>query len=111
MVPTPRKMSDFVFLYYFDVNVQKAEASSLVLAFPTECQPHLRSALGLTFLATVWPSFPFPKKDQCALGPVITPCWDVGPQEGESSVSHSAKEYAKYSNRHHLLLSFSTLIC
>lgn len=34
-------MSGFVFLYYFDVNIQKAEASNLVLSFASESQPNL----------------------------------------------------------------------
>lgn len=100
-------MSAFVFLYYFDINIQKAEAGSLVLTFPI----FAHSALGLIFLVTVWPSFPFPNPGQRPLGAVIKPCWDVGAQEGGSSVSHSAKVYTELSNPYYLVFSFSTLIC
>lgn len=58
---------------------------SLILAY---------SALDLTFLATVWPSFPFPKKDPYALSLVKTPCWNLGTQEGKISICAHAEEHA-----------------
>lgn len=99
----PRKISGFVFLYHFDVNIQKVEANSLVLPFPTESQPRLcLLCLGSHFLGYSVAQLSIPKDRSVCSGS----CYNtlLGPQEEESLVSHTAKEYSKYSNPHYLLL-------
>lgn len=93
MVPTPKETG---FFYYFNVNIQRAEASSLVLPFTTESQPHFWLLfLESHFLGYSVAEFSIPKEGSVCSGPVITPCWNMGPQEEESAVSHSTIVYNK----------------